>query len=243
MNSEDDHSSASSPSSSSCDEITRNPSIPPSPTSVPVSHKKKAGRKKFRETRHPVYRGVRLKNSNKWVCEVREPNKKSRIWLGTFPSPEAAARAHDVAAMALRGEMAKLNFPDSAELLPRAKSSSPTDIQVAVLEATRTFRSMRLLSSSSSSSSSFSFSPREFNVADQQSARVDDQSPSHVESHGKSGLDSSNAVFVDEEALFNMPGLLDSMAEGLLLTPPAMKRGFNWDDMGFDHVDVTLWTD
>ncbi|XP_058220714.1 dehydration-responsive element-binding protein 1F-like [Rhododendron vialii] len=239
MNFEDDQSSASSPSSSSSDDIIRNPSIPPSPTSVPILHKKKAGRKKFRETRHPVYSGVRLKNCNKWVCEVREPNKKSRIWLGTFPSPEAAARAHDVAALALRGEAAKLNFPDSAELLPRAKSSSPRDIQVAVLEATRTFRSMRL----SSSSSSFSFSPREINVADQPSAGDDDHSPSHVESHGKSVLYSSNAVFVDEEALFNMPGLLDSMAEGLLLTPPAMKRGFNWDDMGFDHVDVTLWRD
>jgi hypothetical protein len=26
-------------------------------------------------------------------------------------------------------------------------------------------------------------------------------------------------LFLDEEALFNMPGLLDSMAEGLILTP------------------------
>ncbi|KAK6135295.1 hypothetical protein DH2020_030937 [Rehmannia glutinosa] len=31
--------------------------------------KKRAGRKKFRETRHPVYRGVRRRNSGKWVCE------------------------------------------------------------------------------------------------------------------------------------------------------------------------------
>ncbi|KAG8381379.1 hypothetical protein BUALT_Bualt06G0116100 [Buddleja alternifolia] len=71
------------------------------------SPKKRAGRRKFHQTRHPVFRGVRRRNDS-WVCEVREPNKKnSRIWLDTYPFLEMAARAHDVAAMALRGRQGK----------------------------------------------------------------------------------------------------------------------------------------
>nr|APD28016.1 C repeat-binding factor F [Eucalyptus gunnii] len=80
--------------------------------------KKRAGRKKFRETRHPIYRVVRLCYSGRWVCEVREPKKKSRIWLSTFPAVDMAVRAHDVAALALRGQSTCLNFADFTWWLP-----------------------------------------------------------------------------------------------------------------------------
>nr|WAU86933.1 birch protein [Betula platyphylla] len=102
--------------------------------------KKRAGRKKFKETRHPVYWGVRRKKSGKWICEVREPNKQSRIWLGTFPTAEMAARAHDVAAIALRGNSACLNFADSAWRLPVPASGTAKDIQRTAAEAAELFR-------------------------------------------------------------------------------------------------------
>jgi EREBP-like factor len=101
--------------------------------------KKRAGRKIFKETRHPVYRGVRKRNLDKWVCEMREPNKKTRIWLGTFPTAEMAARAHDVAAMALRGRYACLNFADSVWRLPTPASAETKDIQRAAAEAAEAF--------------------------------------------------------------------------------------------------------
>ncbi|GKE42709.1 dehydration-responsive element-binding protein 1B-like protein, partial [Tanacetum coccineum] len=125
---EDDSSSSTSSSSSQTE--TRAKNLP----------KRKAGRKKFKETRHPVYRGVRLRNGSKWVCEVREPSKKTRIWLGTFPTPEMAARAYDAATITLRGDEAPLNFSDSVRLIRRAKSCSTRDIQDAALEAALAFR-------------------------------------------------------------------------------------------------------
>ncbi|XP_023923081.2 dehydration-responsive element-binding protein 1A [Quercus suber] len=184
--------------------------------------KKRNGRKKFKETRHPVYRGVRRKNSKKWVCEVREPNKKSRIWLGTFPTAEMAARAHDVAAIALRGHKACLNFADSVWRLPVPASAAAKDIQRVALEAAEAFRPAELE-----------------DVSGDDLRRRLKNAATAVTVATEAEIEPESVFFMDEEAVFDMFGLLRNMAEGMLLPPPPHWYGGDNMETG---SEVSLWS-
>ncbi|XP_019179283.1 PREDICTED: ethylene-responsive transcription factor ERF017-like [Ipomoea nil] len=75
------------------------------------------------------YTGVRKRKWGKWVSEIRLPNSRERIWLGSYNAPEKAARAFDVAQYCLRGPTARFNFPDDPPDVPGGRWLSPAEIQ------------------------------------------------------------------------------------------------------------------
>ena len=59
----------------------------------------------------PRLHGVRKRPWGRYAAEIRDPARKARVWLGTFDTPEQAARR-------LRGPRATTNYPYPDAVVP-----------------------------------------------------------------------------------------------------------------------------
>ncbi|KAJ6352772.1 hypothetical protein OIU76_001899 [Salix suchowensis] len=203
--------------------------------------------------RKKKYKGVRMRSWGSWVSEIRAPNQKTRIWLGSYSTPEAAARAYDAALFCLKGSAANLNFPiPSLHYIPDTVMS-PKSIQRVAAAAANGFVDNPATPQASSpplpcssSSSSISSPP---SVVSSPSDQLDDYMPPSVVSSPSDQLDdympllesreTSNEPVSMLDSWYSFDGLqspkyLDQMFNGVSFNPPMI------DDLY--EGDLRLWS-
>lgn len=191
------------------------------------------------------YKGVRKRKWGKYVSEIRLPNCRERIWLGSYDTAEKAARAFDAALFCLRGRNAKFNFPDNPPEIENGRSMTPPEIQVAAARfaqaaVSTSGRADDLDSQSDSLSSSEAFQQAESpcpSVSDGAALRETDFTDipldnAFLDQFLNMGAENNISNF----GLF--PGFDD--LSGDFLAPPLPSVDYYWPDNG-EELSSQLW--
>ncbi|KAH7567887.1 hypothetical protein ACOSP7_009880 [Xanthoceras sorbifolium] len=189
------------------------------------------------------YKGVRMRSWGSWVSEIRAPNQKTRIWLGSYSTAEAAARAYDAALLCLKGSSANLNFPITSSHYIPDTVMSPKSIQRVAAAAANSFVetsttppiSPPLPTSSSSSSSISSPSPS------MSSSSPSEQLEDDVSLIRSLGTYDEPISMMEPLSWYNFDGLqspkyVDQMFSAISFDPPSVIDDF------LEDGDIRLWS-
>ncbi|KAL0699013.1 hypothetical protein Bca4012_055135 [Brassica carinata] len=196
---------------------------------------------KFKNKKNKIkkYKGVRMRSWGSWVSEIRAPNKKTRIWLGSYSTAEAAARAYDVALLCLKGPQANLNFPSSASshlLLDEMTLLTPKSIQKIAAQAANNSFDLFAISSSASSPAASSPSDHDEHPDDGMQALIGSFVDNHV-----SLMDPSSSWY-DNEHINGMFFFDDGAPFNYSPSPPLNSTTNMVDVYFYEDADIPLWS-